>query len=104
MIKCLVNAILVCFVVLLSSCQSTSPSVTQMFSFAPSEASLSQSVQDALYRSNDPIIGQVHVETVQGRVILSGYVKKIRQSDTAEQLAREVSGVQSVENRIIVRQ
>ncbi|ADG25599.1 periplasmic, osmotically inducible protein Y [Legionella pneumophila 2300/99 Alcoy] len=53
--------------------------------------------------SNDPVINQIHVESNQNVVILSGYVKKIRQSDIAEQIARQVQGVQSVENRIIVR-
>ena len=55
-------------------------------------------------RSGDPAIAQVHVETNQTTVILRGYVKKIRQSDTAEQVARQVPGVTMVENRIIVRQ
>jgi len=65
---------------------------------------LGQAVQDALLRSGDPVISQVHVDTNQNVVILSGYVKKIRQSDTAEQIARQVPGVQNVENNLIVRQ
>jgi osmotically-inducible protein OsmY len=44
-----------------------------------------------------------HVETSEGVVYLSGYVKTIRQSDTAEMIAKQVSGVQAVENNIIVR-
>lgn len=93
---------------LLSSCQTgttTSNSVGNVFSFAPppAEVNLAQSVQDALIRSGDPVIGQVRVQSVQNTVMLSGYVKKIRQSDVAEQIARQVPGVQSVDNRIIVR-
>jgi hypothetical protein len=66
--------------------------------------SLAQSVQNALVRSEDPVIANVHIETNQNKVILSGYVKKIRQSDVAEQIARQVPGVQAVENNLIVRQ
>lgn len=89
---------------LLAGCFSTN-SGTSMFSPYPFQQSnsgmtLAQSVQDAL-ASHD--LAQVHVETNQNVVILSGYVQKIRQSDTAEQIAREFPGVQRVENRIIVR-
>jgi osmotically-inducible protein OsmY len=95
-------------VILLSACQTTNGpnhSVSNAFNFAPpsTQLNLAQSVQDALIRSGDPIVSQVRVQTIQNTVILSGYVKKIRQSDTAEQLARKVQGVQTVDNRIIVR-
>lgn len=104
----LLKVAVVSSVVLLSACQTTSNpnnSVSHVFNFAPpaAQATLAQSVQDALMRSGDPMIGQVRVQTVQNTVVLSGYVKKIRQSDTAEQIARKVPGVQSVENRIIIR-
>ncbi|OEH47485.1 hypothetical protein lpari_01500 [Legionella parisiensis] len=55
-------------------------------------------------RHDDLAVSQVHVQTRQDVVILSGYVKKIRLSDTAEQIARQVPGVRSVENHIIIRQ
>lgn len=45
----------------------------------------------------------VHVETMNGVVQLTGYVKTIRQSDMAEELARKTPGVKSVQNNIIVR-
>jgi hyperosmotically inducible periplasmic protein len=93
-------------VFLLTGCQTTTSNpVSNVFNFSspPAEINLSQSVQDALLRSGDPVIGQVRVQAEQNTVILSGYVKKIRQSDVAEQLARQVPGVQSVHNRIIVR-
>lgn len=104
--NCLLKAAVVGCVFLLSSCQTTTSNpVSNVFSFAPppAEVNLAQSVQDALMRSGDPVIGQVHVQTVQNTVTLSGYVKKIRQSDMAEQLTRQVPGVQTVHNRIIVR-
>nr|WP_238584599.1 BON domain-containing protein [Legionella worsleiensis] len=77
---------------------------TTVFSPYPSTMNLAQSVQDALLRQPDPVVAQVHVTTNQNTVILSGYVKKIRQSDTAEQIARQVTGVQAVQNNLIVRQ
>lgn len=102
--KYIMGTMVVGFMALLAGCQSNN--VNTLFSPYPYSApmTLTQSVQDALYRSGDPIIAQVHVETNQNTVFLSGYVKKIRQSDTAEQIARQVPGVQVVENRLIVRQ
>lgn len=103
----LLKIILGSCVIFLASCQTTTTSnpVTNMFSFAPppTELNLAQSVQDALVRSGDPVVGQVHVQTDQNVVVLSGYVKKIRQSDVAEQITRKVPGVSNVVNRIIVR-
>lgn len=107
--KCLLNTLIAVFLVFLAGCQSNPGQPTNLFPnpfssqpFAP-QMSLSQSVKDALMRQDDPVIGQVRVESQQNVVILSGYVKKIRQSDVAEQIARQVPGVQSVENRIIIR-
>jgi osmotically-inducible protein OsmY len=86
---------------LLAACHTTA--FQQVFSPYPQGMTLNQSVQDALMRSGDPYIAQVHVDTQKDIVILSGYVKKIKQSDVAEQIARQVPGVKMVENNIIVR-
>ena len=95
-------------VLLLSGCQSDSVSSIgnfgSIFSPYPSGVTLAQSVQDALVQSGDPVLAQVHVETIKNDVLLSGYVKKIRQSDTAEMITRKVPGVQNVQNNLIVRQ
>ena len=97
--------ILSCFLIV-ASCQGKNMNTrfVPYSVFPPSSNNLLLSVQDALRRSPDPVIEQVHVEVIQNQVILSGYVKKIRQSDTAEQIAHQVAGVQVVDNRIIVRQ
>lgn len=106
--KYLLNILIAGFLLLLAGCQSNSSNHTSSFNnpfnapFTP-QMDLSQSVQEALMRNDDLAIARVRVETRQNTVILSGYVKKIRQSDTAEQIARQVPGVQSVENRIIIR-
>ncbi|MFT4060017.1 MAG: BON domain-containing protein [Legionella sp.] len=71
--------------------------------FGGQQMTLAQAVQEALMSNDELAVAPIRVETRQNIVVLSGYVKKIRQSDTAEQIARQVPGVQSVENRIIVR-
>ncbi|ETO92466.1 BON domain-containing protein [Legionella oakridgensis] len=65
--------------------------------------SLTAAVNEALRNNQELAPFRFHVETVSGMVYLSGYVKTIRQSDTAEALAKKVPGVKSVENNIIVR-
>lgn len=101
--KYTVYSVLAGLFLLLTGCMNNTGNSTMFSPYQPS-MSLAQSVQDALMRNPDPQIAQVHVATNQNTVILSGYVKKIRQSDTAEQIARQVPGVQTVENNIIVRQ
>lgn len=91
------------FILLLAGCH-TNTMGTMFSSYPQSDMTLNQSVRDALMRTNDPVISNVRVETNQNTVILSGYVKKIRQSDVAEQIAHQVPGVQTVVNNIIVRQ
>ncbi|MBA2649023.1 MAG: BON domain-containing protein [Legionella sp.] len=95
------------FATVLIGCQKT-PSIQSTdgvfhpFSNSTSQ-SLAQSVQDALSKNEEPQIAQVHVETNEKTVILSGYVKKIRQSDTAEQITHQIPGVAAVKNNIIVK-
>jgi len=96
-------------VFLLPGCQSSYTSAGNptngLFNSAPpqAEVNLAQAVQDAFVRTGDPVMQQLNVQSVQNTVMLSGYVKKIRQSDVAEQIAHRVPGVQIVENHIIVR-
>jgi len=46
---------------------------------------------------------QVHVETFQGVVQLSGFVDSYASRSTAEEIAAHVRGVKSVKNDIVVR-
>lgn len=108
--KYLLNIFITALLLLLGSCQSnrgTAPNSMFPNPFgtpsAAQQMSLAESVQEALMQNDELAVARIHVETRQNMVILSGYVKKIRQSDTAEQIARHVPGVQSVENRIIIR-
>ncbi|MFA6303899.1 MAG: BON domain-containing protein, partial [Legionella sp.] len=80
--KLIISVFSLGFFLLIAGCQTTSlnPMGTAFNSY-PTGTTLTQSVQDALYRSGDPVLAQVHVETNINTVILSGYVQKIRQSD-----------------------
>ncbi len=91
---------------ILSGCSNnTNSSFSQGFSapFGNPMPNNVEAVQDALREQDDPQLAQIRVEPYQNKVVLSGYVKKIKQSDTAELIARQVAGNDNVENRIIVR-
>jgi hyperosmotically inducible protein len=45
----------------------------------------------------------ISVETLNGTVMLSGFAKNNVEKDTAERIARDVNGVKSVKNQIVVR-
>ena len=45
----------------------------------------------------------ISVETLNGTVMLSGFAKSSMEKNTAESIARKVSGVKSVRNEIAVR-
>jgi osmotically-inducible protein OsmY len=45
----------------------------------------------------------ISVETLNGTVMLSGFAKNSAEKDTAERIARDVNGVKSVKNQIVVR-
>lgn len=53
----------------------------------------------------DPVVSglAVNVETFKGTVQLSGFVKTAAERDLAVKLAREVGGVKSVKNDILIR-
>ena len=104
----IMKKILIPFVVifLLTACQSGSNLGSSFLfpsPFFPPTQDLRQSVEEALMQNDELAVSRIHVEAEQRKITLSGYVKKIRQSDTAEQIARNVSGVKEVENNIIVK-
>ena len=45
----------------------------------------------------------IHVETLNGTVMLSGFAKNSTEKTTAEQLAWKINGVKGVKNEIAVR-
>ncbi len=68
------------------------------------DASITTSVKAKLV-SNEGLgtATQVHVETMQGVVQLSGFVDKPQDKAKAEQITRDVKGVHGVRNNIVVR-
>lgn len=76
---------------------------SNFLNFGPRDAQITSNVQQALAQDPNLQPFTFHIETSEGVVYLSGYVKTIRQGDTAEMIARQVPGVRSVENNIIVR-
>jgi osmotically-inducible protein OsmY len=67
------------------------------------DKTLNAKVRSALNDSAEYKFQDVKVETLRGTVQLSGFVTTTAQKQRAEQIARGVRGVQSVENRISVQ-
>ena len=93
--------LLTTLVLTLSSCQTFD--TTGLFNAPHSDSAITASVNDALLNSHQFSGIPVNVVTHKGNVTLSGYVKTIRQSDVAADLASKVDGVKVVENNLIVR-
>ena len=93
----------------LVGCQTTTTTNRPFFESFQQESqpshdtAITTSVLEAMLNNENTSTLKVHVETRQGVVLLSGYVKTIRQSDTCEVVARKTPGVMSVQNNIIVR-
>lgn len=90
------------FAVLLAGCQTMSGP-----GFIGGQQNTDMSITAAIqagFDSNPQLAGvPVKIETTNGNVQLSGYVKTIRQSDMAADLASKANGVKFVENNLIVR-
>jgi hyperosmotically inducible periplasmic protein len=67
------------------------------------DATVSTKVRTELIRDQSLKAFDIHVETMQDVVQLSGFVDSPAQKQQAEQIARGVSGVRSVRNNIVVR-
>ena len=92
--------------VILASCQSTSTSTLSagnFFQLQPNDERVTTAVHESMAKNELVSNLKVHVESKKGVVLLSGYVKTIRQSDTLEDLAKKTPGVKSVQNNLIVR-
>jgi hyperosmotically inducible periplasmic protein len=67
------------------------------------DATISTKVRTELIRDQSLKAFDIHVETMQDVVQLSGFVDSPAQKQQAEQIARGVNGVRSVRNNIVVR-
>ncbi|MBE7367926.1 BON domain-containing protein [Ramlibacter pallidus] len=64
---------------------------------------ISSTVKARFVDNRDVDASSIKVETLNGAVMLSGFAKNNTERSTAESIARNVSGVRSVRNEILVR-
>lgn len=67
------------------------------------DASITTAVKGRFVESKDVDAASIHVETLNGTVMLSGFAKNTTEKAAAERIARDVSGVKGVKNEIAVR-
>ena len=67
------------------------------------DATITTRIKGRFVENRDVAASSIKVETLNGTVMLSGFAKNTTEKATAERIAREVSGVKSVRNEILVR-
>lgn len=67
------------------------------------DASITAAVKGRFVDNKDVDAASIHVETLNGSVMLSGFAKNATEKATAERIARDVKGVKAVKNEIAVR-
>ena len=60
-------------------------------------------IKSRMLNNKDVAGTSISVETLNGTVMLSGFAKNSLERATAEKIARDVNGVRSVKNEIVVR-
>lgn len=67
------------------------------------DATITTQIKARFVEDKDVAAAAIKVETLKGTVMLSGFAKDAAEKQAAERIARNVNGVQSVRNDIIVR-
>lgn len=67
------------------------------------DTSITTKVKAAILKDNSLAPFQIHVETMQSVVLLSGFVDSKLSAVKAEELAWKVTGVRNVKNNLVVR-
>ncbi len=67
------------------------------------DAAITAKVKAAIFNDENLKVNEINVETFKGVVQLSGFVSTGAETDEAAALARQVEGVQSVRNDILVK-
>lgn len=67
------------------------------------DASITTGIKARYVNNTDVDASSIGVETLNGTVMLSGFAKNTNERNTAESIARQVSGVRSVRNEILIR-
>lgn len=67
------------------------------------DATLTTQIKSRFVESKAVDAASIHIETLNGTVLLSGFAKNSAERSTAESIARNVNGVKAVRNEIAVR-
>lgn len=67
------------------------------------DATITTQIKSRFVESKQVDAASIHVETLNGTVMLSGFAKNSTERATAESIARNVNGVRAVKNEIAVR-
>lgn len=67
------------------------------------DSAVTTSIKARFVDSRQVSASAISVETLNGTVLLSGFAKSSAERSMAERIAREVKGVKSVRNEIVVR-
>lgn len=75
----------------------------QMVGAYVDDAAITAAVKARFVENKQVDAVSIKVETLNGEVLLSGFAKDSTEKMTAENIARDVKGVKSVMNKIVVR-
>ena len=67
------------------------------------DATITTQVKSRFVERTEVDAGAISVETMKGTVMLSGFAKSVLEKNSAERIARGVSGVRAVKNEVSVR-
>jgi osmotically-inducible protein OsmY len=67
------------------------------------DTAITSSIKARFVDNKEVAASSISVETLNGTVMLSGFAKSSTEKATAESIARNVKGVKSVRNEIVVR-
>jgi len=67
------------------------------------DASITTALKARFVGNKEVDAASIHIETLNGTVMLTGFAKNSTERATAEKIAWEVNGVKSVKNEIAVR-
>jgi hyperosmotically inducible protein len=67
------------------------------------DATITTKVKAKFVESKSVDAAAIKVETLDGTVMLSGFAKDANEKVAAESLARDVNGVKSVKNQLVIR-
>lgn len=101
----MLNIILSLSLIAIVGCQSFNsvPGALISRDNSTSDQAITTSIKSALFDSGAYTDASIQVITESQVVTLSGFVKTIRQYDSAVQLASEMSGVKGVRNHLVIR-